>query len=265
MINKNEIKYKPRVYISRMVKFQIMSDLHIETLDEIPEIDTCIEPSADILILAGDIGRIHKYEQLKGFLVQLCPKFQVVLYVLGNHEYYKVDGIEVKTMKELLEDVYTIQKDIPNLHILDRSSVIVDDVCVIGCTLWTQATVNIPPFVVRIPNMNIVKYNDMFNRDLTYIETMIKYCAEKKLRLVVVSHHCPTYTISDKKDNKYRSLYCSNLDHLLDRSRVHTWICGHIHVNFDLKTRNGTRLVSNQRGKPRDSIVDFVKNKVITV
>lgn len=247
------------------MKLQIMSDLHIETFDSVPDVKMFIEPSADILILAGDIGRIHRYEQLKEFLLDLCPKFQAVLYILGNHEYYKVNGIAPKPMNELLTDLEVIQKEIENLYILNRASVVIDDICIIGCTLWSLATIDIPPFIVRIPNMDIIKYNSLYYQDLAYIETMISYCAEKKLRLVVVSHHCPTYSVSDKKENKFRSLYCSNLDRLLDRTKVHTWICGHIHTNFDLRTRNGTRLVSNQRGKERDGIKDFVRNKVIVV
>jgi predicted phosphodiesterase len=71
-----------------MVKFQIMSDLHIETLSNNLCIDNFVRKSADILILAGDIGRVHKYEQLERFLKDLCPRFEIVLYVLGNHEYY---------------------------------------------------------------------------------------------------------------------------------------------------------------------------------
>lgn len=248
-----------------MVKFQVMSDLHIETMDYVPDSSSYITPVSDVLILAGDIGRIHRFEQLKAFLLDVCPKFKAVLYVLGNHEFYKVDGIEVKTMEELLQDIHTIQKDIPNLHILNRNSVVIDDVCIAGCTLWSLATVQIPPFIVRIPGMNINKYNELFHQDLTYIEAMVKYCAEKKLRLVVITHHCPTYAVSNKKDNKYCSLYCSNLDYLLDRSRVHTWVCGHTHTNFDVKTRNGTRLVSNQRGKVKDGIEDYSLDKVINV
>lgn len=249
-----------------MVQFQIMSDLHIENLADNVSIEDFIKPSADILILAGDIGRVHKYNQLENFLKNLCPKFQFVLYVLGNHEYYRVDGIKIKTMDGILEDINQIKSQISNLYILNRSSVIIDDVCVAGCTLWSQANVNIPPYIVRIPEMNISKYNYLFNEDRTYIENMIKYCQNKKLKLLVVTHHCPSYLLGlRKKNDKYRSLYCSNLEYILDRKKIHTWVCGHVHNNFDIISRNGTRLVSNQKGKPKDGVINYFLDKVITV
>lgn len=248
-----------------MVNFQIMSDLHLETLDETQSVLSFITPKASVLILAGDIGRIHKYEQLETFLKEICKHFEIVLYVLGNHEYYKVDNVPVKTMDELLEDVHKIKLGIPNLYILNRTSVIIDDVCIAGCTLWSQATVEVPQFIVRIPEMNTFKYNAMFKQDLTYLESMVELCKARKLKLLVVTHHCPSYLVGRKTRDKYQSLYVSNLDYLLDSSRVNTWVCGHVHRNFDFRTKNGTRLVCNQKGKPHDKLTTFTKEKIIVV
>lgn len=249
-----------------MVNFQIMSDLHIETYSGNISTDNFIKPSAEILILAGDIGRVHKYEQLESFLQELCPKFQIVLYVLGNHEYYRVDGIYPKTMEEIVQDVEKIKSKIPNLYILNRNSVVIEDVCITGATLFSQALIEIPQYIVKIPKINTAKYNSLFRYDLQYIENMITYCQKRKLKLLVVTHYAPTYLVGKrKKCNKYKSLYCSHLDYLLDRKKVHTWVYGHIHKNFDFKTGNGTRLVSNQRGKLKDLVPDFVLDKVISV
>lgn len=249
-----------------MVKLQIMSDLHIETMQGDLLVTDFITPSAKILVLAGDIGRIHKYEQLSNFLKQLCPLFEVVIYVLGNHEFYRVDGVKPKTIPELLEDLEKIRKEIPNLYVLNRDSIIIEDVCIAGCTLWTKSVINVPPFIVRVHEMNTVKYNAMNEADVNYIEDMIKYCSQKKLKLVMVTHHCPTFSMnSTKKNNHYACLYHNNLDRLMSIDKVHTWIFGHIHKNTDHKTKRGTRLVTNQKGKPKDKVIDFVKNKVILV
>lgn len=249
-----------------MVKFQIMSDLHIETLSDSSDISKFITPSAEVLILAGDIGRVHRYEQLENFLLNLCPKFQIVLYVLGNHEYYCVHNIIPKTMDEIFTDIKKIQSKIPNLYILNRNSVIIDDVCITGCTLWSQAFIEIPQYIVRIPDMNREKYNSLFRQDLDYIHSMITYCEEKNLKLVVVTHHAPTFLVGKRKNtDKYKSLYCSSLDYLLDGKKIHTWICGHVHKNFDFSANSGTRLVGNQRGKGEDVVMNYSLEKVITV
>lgn len=249
-----------------MVKFQIMSDIHIETLADNLSIEDFVNPCADILILAGDIGRVHKYTQLENFLKKLCQKFEIVLYVLGNHEYYRVDGVVPKGMEDILQDVEKIKDQIPNLYILNRTSVVIEDVCIAGCTLWSQATYDVPQYIVKIPGMDTNKYNYLFDQDRRYIESMINYCSVKNLKLLAVTHHCPTFSMGRrKKSDRYKSLYCSNLDYLLDKNKVHTWVCGHVHVNFDVRTKNGTRLVSNQKGKPRDGVTDYVLDKVITV
>lgn len=252
-----------------MTYFQIVSDLHIEYKNtDVPDPLSLITPSAEILILAGDIGSFYQYNQLKTFLINLCPYFKVVIYVPGNHEYYTIKGISHKRMDSLLYNFIQMEKSIDNLYVLNRSSVQIGDICIVGCTLWSKTEINVPQFIVRIPCMNTMVYNKKYEEDLSYIEKMIEYCQKKDKKLVVVTHHCPTYSvITSKKKLKYKyiSLYASNLDHLLTSNKVHTWIAGHIHSNFNIITEGGTHLVGNQRGKPKDKILDYNKSLVITV
>jgi predicted phosphodiesterase len=246
------------------LQLQIMSDLHIELLKEDPNIEDYIIPKTDILVLAGDIGKIYKYDQLKIFLEKLSVKFKHILYVLGNHEFYRINNIEEKEIEELIQDVENMK--IKNLHILNRNSVIIQNICIIGCTLWSNAIIPIPKFIVRIKKMNNKYYNTLHLKDLNYIQYMINYCKNNKLKLVVITHHCPTYKLLENKENDdYISLYGSHLDHLLKNENIHTWIFGHNHKNFDYITENGTRLVSNQKGKPKDNIQDFSKEKIIII
>ena len=235
--------------------------------NDVPDPLTLITPSADILILAGDIGSFYKYNQLKIFLMNLCQHFKVVIYVPGNHEYYEMSGYRPQTMDALLKKFMLLEQHIHNLHILNRSSAQIDDVCIVGCTLWSKPLVNIPHFIVRIHGMNTSLYKKKYEGDLLYIKKMIKYCKKKNTKLLVITHYCPTYSVltNKKMKDKYISLYASNLDHLLNKDMVHTWVAGHIHINFDLITENGTHLVGNQLGKPKDKINDYDKSMVIIV
>ena len=251
------------------LNLQIVSDLHIEYKnDDIPDPLDYITPTADILILAGDIGSLYKIKQLTGFLQILCKHFKTVIYIPGNHEYYLMVDHEHIPMQDLNKRLFNLEKIIDNLYILNRSSIIIGDICITGCTLWSKVNVKIPKFIVKINDMNNDIYEKKFNIDLKYINKMINYCKSKKLKLVVVTHYCPTYkvldTIKTKKD-KFVSLYVSNLEYLLNSNSIHTWICGHIHHNFDFKSDNGTRIVGNQRGKPRDRITDFSKECVVQI
>lgn len=252
-----------------MVNFQISSDMHIEyKSDEVPDPLNLIIPSADVLILAGDIGSFYKMDQLKSFLQKLCSYFKVVIYVPGNHEYYKQKGYQPEKMNVLLKRFIDIEKSINNLYVLNRTSALIDDVCIVGCTLWSKPTIHVPNFIVRIEGMNTNLYNQKFNSDLEYIKKMSDYCSKKQLKLLVVTHHCPTYSVitsNKKKKDKYISLYASHLDDLLIRDKVHTWVSGHIHSNFDLITEGGTHLIGNQKGKPKDKIIDYKKDLTISV
>lgn len=251
-----------------MTNFQIVSDLHIEYKnDVIPDPLSLITPSSPILILAGDIGSLYKYDQLKGFLEKLCPHFKTVLYIPGNHEYYMMPNYaQPLSFNELNKRLFSLETIIPNLYILNQSSVIINNICIIGCTLWSKAEISIPRFIVRIHGMSNLLYNQKYENDLKYIEKMIKYCSINKLELVVVTHHCPSYSVlADKNFDKYVSLYVSPLDYLLSNNYVNTWIAGHTHKNFDFITNGGTHLVSNQKGKPRDNITDFSRTKIVNI
>jgi predicted phosphodiesterase len=255
-----------------MTSFQIVSDLHIEYKNnEIPDPLTLITPTSEILILAGDIGSLYKIKQLQGFLEKLCIHFKTVLYVPGNHEFYMVpndNSYEPLSIQSLTNRLYYLEKNIQNLYILNQSSVIINNICITGCTLWSKAEVSIPKFIVRINGMTNQIYENKYLSDLKYIQKMMRYCKSNDLQMVVVTHHCPSYDVlqnSHKSNDRFVSLYVSNLDYLLDSSYVHTWIAGHTHKNFDYITQGGTRLVSNQRGKPRDHVYDFSKDFVVKV
>ena len=251
-----------------MTKFQIASDLHIEYKnDDVPDPLEFITPTAEILILAGDIGSFYKINQLYEFLDKICKYFKYVLYVPGNQEYYTFDEYRPISMNSLVNRIYDIENNIPNLYILNKSSIIIDDICITGCTLWSKPEIKLPKYIVRIHGINNEIYEKKHMEDVKYIEKMCEYTANNNLKLVVVTHYCPTHKVLDgyfKKD-KFSSLYTTNLEYLLCDSKVNTWICGHVHTNFDFITKNGTRVIGNQKGKPKDKITDFKKNCVIKI
>lgn len=249
-----------------MVKVQIVSDLHIEYKnDQVPDTNKFINPDAEILIMAGDIGSLYKKEQLSVFLKKVCALFKLVIYVPGNHEYYMVEGLETKKMSELKQNLNHIERSIENLHVLDRSSIRIGDVCIAGCTMWSQPLCVIPKFLLRIKGINTMKYKNMHSKDIKYIKNIIDYCSSKNYKLTIITHHPPSYKCIEngKKRKKYESLYATDLENLLDGDKVQNWICGHVHKNFDFVTEKGCRVVSNQKGKQKDRIKDYSKNFTI--
>ena len=252
-----------------MVTIQIASDLHIEYKNDlVPDPLDYVTPSADILVLAGDIGSFYKIDQLTIFLESLCSYFQVVLYVPGNHEWYTVQGREPLRRETLEKRMRQIEKKIPNLNILNQSSVIIGDICFAGCTLWSSPEGQIPSFIVRIHEVRTKEYQLMHNEDLEYIKNMMTFCQKNNHTLVVITHYPPTKKVLEgtcSKKRRFHSIYATDLDYLLDISLVKTWICGHVHKNFDFISDMGCRVVGNQKGKEKDKIVDYKSDFLITI
>ena len=250
-----------------MTTFQIVSDLHIEISKADLDPADSITPIADVLILAGDIGSLYKMEQLLPFLEKICLMFQAVLYIPGNHEFYTIPDTRPVSYKALEKRLQSLEQSLKNLYILNRGSVRIGDVCIAGCTLWSYPHCTVPPFIVRIPEFNTVTYTARHQKDLKYLEKMIRYCNREKYKLLIVTHHPPSYLALQgaKKKKQFMSLYASDLDHLLDKKNALVWVCGHTHKNIDLVTKKGCRLVSNQKGKPKDNIKDFKKSFEITL
>jgi predicted phosphodiesterase len=247
--------------------FQIISDIHLEVLDtDIPRCLDYIIPKSKILVLAGDIGSIYRYNQLKNFLTDTSQYFDKIIYVLGNHEYYDVEDYKPKTMEEIKNKYIGLCNEVNKLIILDRTYVIINNICIAGCTLWSKAEIKIPKFIVKIHDINTLKYNELHQRDLQFINEMINTCKQKEMKLVIITHHAPSnITTICRKKRKFGFLYSNNLEHLLDKNLVHTWVFGHNHVNFDVICDKGCRIVSNQKGKLKDRVVDFSYEKIIKI
>jgi predicted phosphodiesterase len=79
------------------MKLQILSDLHLEMHADggsglIRELDPA---GVDVLVLAGDITMARRYADLERVFKPLAKKYRHILYVPGNHEYYKSSPREV--------------------------------------------------------------------------------------------------------------------------------------------------------------------------
>lgn len=77
------------------LQIQIASDLHIEFYGTATseELDKLVIPNAPVLVLLGDIG-IPTHASYRNFLLMQAERFQAVLILSGNHEYYNVQDPE---------------------------------------------------------------------------------------------------------------------------------------------------------------------------
>ena len=53
------------------MNIQVVSDLHIEYIKDMVKVEDFITPKSSILVLAGDIGSLYRFDQLFKFLKDL--------------------------------------------------------------------------------------------------------------------------------------------------------------------------------------------------
>ena len=245
------------------MQIQIASDLHIEYLNQMIDVNNFIIPKAPILILAGDIGSLYRYDQLYIFLSKLSLKFKYVLYVPGNHEFYTMNDYKPLPFRILANRLYQLENSISNLYILNKSSVIIENICFIGATLWSKVPEKsiIPKYRVRIKGMNSYQYKSNHIKDLQFISKTLDFCKQKNLKPCVITHYPPLKKCMGPhhSNDKYQFLYFNELDYIFNQYDIHLWIYGHVHYNQQLKIQNCTCL-SNQLGRERDNITDYVKD-----
>ncbi|KAK2797612.1 hypothetical protein FQN50_009125 [Emmonsiellopsis sp. PD_5] len=247
-------------YRSRQsIRFQIMSDLHLEVGQQYANFH--IIPRATRLILAGDIGRLADYEAFRDFLCFQCEKFAEVYLVLGNHEFFGISRQEGLRLADMLQREPGL-KD--KLIVMNQKRVDLQDVTLLGCTLHSQ----IPPEAEEIVRHKINDFRRIV--DWTVANHIIEHANDVKWltdeitsirrtesglkrKIVVISHHAPSTKGTSKSSdegNPWSSAFGTDLLGRKERScldDVQWWIFGHTHHSTE-SSRGQVKLVSNQRG-----------------
>ena len=126
------------------IQFQIMSDLHLETPEARPTYEVFkIEPRHPYLALLGDIGHVSD-RRLFSFLEEQLQHFEIVFYLLGNHEPYGMTfptaRPKVRAFEEDMNRLYSSPDSASGRFVLlDRTRYnLTDSVIVLGCTLFSH-------------------------------------------------------------------------------------------------------------------------------
>ena len=214
------------------MKIQIISDLHQEF-----GISELYFDNADLVIFAGDINLGTKGIEWIKSKIKNIP----VIYILGNHEYYK--GSYPKTLNKIKSAAENT-----NIHVLEDSFLDIEDIRFHGCTLWTDFALfgnSIEAGMYCQPKMNDYKmikrdpsYSKMRTVDTFKIHQFSKHWLNESLenstkeKNIVVTHHAPSLlSVPDNfKNDLLTSAYASNLDDFITKHQPDFWFHGHIHT-----------------------------------
>ena len=263
------------------MKIQLLSDLHLESH---PHFQAQPVPGADLLVLAGDIG---SYQAGSALLDLQEPDFGLarfsplppsqggagwptpVVFVPGNHEY---DGLDFDHAHAQLREVCQRL----GLVWLERQSLVMAGVRLIGTTLWTdfECLLQLPgndtaakqakllDKAFRAANFYLRKTGTHYQGQpmlAEQVQAQARLC-QAWLRqalaqpfagpTVVITHFAPTLASADPRYGLTPGTagFCNALDDLLPLA--HTWLHGHLHCAVDV-VQAGCRTVANPLGYAR--------------
>ena len=236
------------------MKIITYSDLHLE-------LGTAFRPpadsDADLMILAGDIMTFADCEPLKCFLEGWDKP---LLYVAGNHEYYRSEPISAanKAFKSWLAEIN------PTAVFLDDESVEIEGVHFFGGTMWTNfagADVSAMRFAerqisdyrcIRTSGGKQLKPHDTVDFHDAFVERL-QHWFEQDLSgsRVVITHHAPVMHPHTRHGNSRLVPVFNSLDmvEIIEAHQPDLWVYGHTHECDDQMVKR-TRIISNQLGYP---------------
>lgn len=236
---------------------RIFSDLHLEFgLKPIKKcVDICLKKRTKYTILAGDITNYKQREQcLTKLVTELKPLTDNIIYILGNHEYYKLGETKASDVKGVYNDLC---KKL-GIYFLEDESLETEDFVFYGTTLWSKVSEESFSCMNDQYSFNSrQEVLDIHQESVNKLSSFIgDYNTEKPL--IVISHHMPSFKLIDKEYEKFDNIntgFASELDHLI-RYPVYYWIYGHTHKPSDTMI-NGVRLLCNPHGYHGHECMNF--------
>ena len=152
------------------MKIKYISDIHLE----FAPLDNVTKGDADVLILEN---------------------FEHVIYVTGNHEYYRSN---ITHLEERIEEDLD-----PRIHFLQNSSVKIENTVFHGTTLWTDMKPEDEWFANKgMADFRVIKIDEDFRRFTAYDSKLAHYAAMDYLKKsvnegdVIITHHAPSFKSS---------------------------------------------------------------------
>lgn len=242
------------------MKMQIVSDLHLDWGDH-------HLPGGEVLVMAGDIFEVRHItkptstlDRYHRFCHHELTKYDHVVYVFGNHEYY--GGHYDRTKGH-------IQAILPtNTQILDGQSTTINGIRIWGGTLWTDFN-RANPVVMNCAVQEMNDYHqirwkhyvdgywtskftpqDVLTIHQQQLSSLLTHL-EDPAPTTVVTHHAPTHMSTDRRQSSDYYYYTDLSNLILDHPHINYWIHGHTHQphNYLVGT---TRVICNPRGYQHD-------------
>jgi predicted phosphodiesterase len=230
------------------MKLQIMSDLHLEMhADHGAGFLGALDPTdVDVLVLAGDITSARDYPTLASTFAPLVRKYRHVLYVPGNHEYYKTSPEVVGRNLERLRD------ELPAVVVPDNRVAVIDGQRFVAGTMWFRSD----PLATRLRGLMsdfivIREFEPWVYEQNAAFERVLE--DELAPGDVVLTHHLPAPGSIWPRfvGSPLNVFFVCDMSSHIEARRPKLWIHGHTHTRCDY-VLGETRVVANPLGYPKE-------------
>ena len=264
------------------MQFILISDLHVDINPWDWSVLQHCDPSS-VIVVAGDIS--NDVFEASRWIADLRSRFQRVVWVPGNHDFYNLGFHRTRlldrefsakwpyprTVAEIY-DHYRRWSEAHDVHLLHRSSVVLDGVEFVGATGWHnfdaapylrfedqvqcwQDSINDSRYINWGPD-TYGNYRPVLTAALDDAEYIREAVKKNNLPKVVVTHHIPHRNFVKVTNNSTWNLLNGSflnteLETCVDPS-IRAWCFGHTHFRFD-RDQNGVRYLNNARGYPREN------------
>ena len=252
------------------MKIGYASDLHVKlnttyyNVSEQDIIDKLNLDGIDLLILGGDTCEYPNNLKFCSKLMKLYPSLKII-EVAGNHLYYSCTD-KWLTMSEINNICREFSNTYPNYKFLENESIVIDNVKIIGSTMWTklgeragyqmkiQSSLNDFRYILndkydKITCSDIVKLHE---KSIKYITKEINNCEAEKC--IVVTHHAPFFEYYSDISHAFGIDLTTKLRRL--KKMPNYWIYGHTHINRNkilMFNKGIIQCLSNQMGYEGES------------
>jgi predicted phosphohydrolase len=240
------------------MKITYLSDLHFEfhaDLGEamIKELEHSITQS-DLIVVAGDVGVLATcYHQIADLLDILSPKAKCVLYVLGNHEYWRNTYRHGRDL-----GLWYLNEGVKgNVRLVgeyDKFELNGYSIC--SGTLWFPDLHASAREKAGMSDFSQIKdlEHDIYLENTLFRKEMLK----EGENTIFVSHHLPSYRNIHPKfvGSPLNQFFANDLDENIKTVKPILFVHGHTHSVVDYNIGR-TRIVANPFGYPGENACNW--------
>lgn len=270
------------------MKFQLVSDLHIDYWPAKSQIDWEKNKTSDIIVVAGDIS--DDLEMSLQELRRLAEVYKHVLFIDGNHEHdnYFCHDLDDPDPDMLLavQAWQDALKEEPNIHYLHDNPFVLDGVAFVGRNGWWDFSIA-EPYVTQEEGYNAfaswhnegdVAAKALVNqatRDAKAIRKHVQHLQEQEdIVSIVVVTHTPPHPNLVRKDSYpmskevwascYGNRSMAEIPLLDYQGKIQWWLYGHNHEESS-EVIGPVHYLAHPRGKPKDFNRENYKPKTLSV